>query len=341
MTIGTHQVSHLAAMSIATQARELDGLFESWRTQFPAGSPEIEQAENQVFRFNLWTSNNFVLESPRASMDWRLRNAPLLQSTLEDLLSDLKSSLIYEMASEENRESEKQEGENRAASDDIEDLLDQLFRFTRAIRRSGVLHRFVKFANFIEYGKDGLNLTELFRESARKLVEYHLKDSSASPTIKDRLIDTICLRQQNFSYLKARKKRISRQNIPGPQTTEPSIPPRSVISTTFSGKVSHSAAPPNPKSTTIDLPMHIKSSLMTATTAQTAQVPVNYSIKSHSADLDSEDENDESSLPPAPFVPVYRKEWECPYCLVVCPRKEFIGHNWKYVMSFQSKLQVE
>lgn len=330
-------------MSIATQARELDGLLESWRTQFPAGSPEIEQADNQVFRFNLWTSNNFVFESPRASMDWRLRNAPLLQSTLEDLLNDLKSSLTYELASKVNRESEKQDSENRAASDDIEDLLNQLFRFTRAIRRSGALHRFVKFDNFIEYSKDGLNLTELFRKSARKLVEHHLKGSSANPTIKVRLIDTICLRRQNFAYLKARKKRISSQHTPRPKTTEPSIPPLSVNSTPLSGKISHSAAPQTPKYTKENLPRHIRRSVMTETAAKwiPAREPVNYWIPSPSTDLNSEDENDESSLPPAPFVPMYWKEWECPYCLIVCPRKEFIGHNWKYVISFQIKLQVE
>jgi hypothetical protein len=50
--------------------------------------------ENQIFRFNLWSANNFVFAPTRASMDWRLRNAPLLESSMCELLDDLQSSLI-------------------------------------------------------------------------------------------------------------------------------------------------------------------------------------------------------------------------------------------------------
>lgn len=81
-------------MSIADRAREAEGAFESWRTSFEPGSPQVEEAENQLFRFNLWTSNNFIFGAERASMDWRLRNAAVLHSAMEDLLNDLKDNLI-------------------------------------------------------------------------------------------------------------------------------------------------------------------------------------------------------------------------------------------------------
>lgn len=80
-------------MSIAAQAKKVAYLFEEWREKSAHNPTELDHAENQQFRFNLWMSNNYVVDSPRASMDWRLRNAPLLQSTMGDLLDDLIMSL--------------------------------------------------------------------------------------------------------------------------------------------------------------------------------------------------------------------------------------------------------
>jgi hypothetical protein len=86
--------SDTPGMSIAAQAKRAADLFEEWREKSTLNPTGLEQAENQLFRFNLWTSNNYVLENPRASMDWRLRNAPLLRSAMGDLLDDLIMGLI-------------------------------------------------------------------------------------------------------------------------------------------------------------------------------------------------------------------------------------------------------
>lgn len=80
-------------MSIADRAREVEVGFELWRNSLEPGSPAVEEAENQLFRFNLWTSNNFIFERTRTSMDWRLRNASVLHSAMGDLLDDLKANL--------------------------------------------------------------------------------------------------------------------------------------------------------------------------------------------------------------------------------------------------------
>lgn len=86
-------LSDTPTMSIAAQAKTAANLFEEWRKKSANNPTDLEHVENQLFRFNLWTSNNHVLESPHASMDWRLRKAPLLQSTMNDLLDDLIMSL--------------------------------------------------------------------------------------------------------------------------------------------------------------------------------------------------------------------------------------------------------
>lgn len=53
----------------------------------------IQEMENQVFRFNLWIANECILAPSRASMDWRLRTAPQLQLTINELLYDLQNDL--------------------------------------------------------------------------------------------------------------------------------------------------------------------------------------------------------------------------------------------------------
>ena len=78
-------------MAIAARAAECSRLFDEWLKSSAFITPDVE---NQIFRFNLWVTNNFIFAPTRASMDWRLRSAPLLESAMVDLLDDLKSNFI-------------------------------------------------------------------------------------------------------------------------------------------------------------------------------------------------------------------------------------------------------
>ncbi|KAJ5707613.1 hypothetical protein N7488_007414 [Penicillium malachiteum] len=175
-------------MYIAARAREAANTFEEWKDSASGSSGlEVEEIENQMFRFNLWIFNNYVFESPRASMDWRLRNAPLLLSTMEDLLEDLNTSLLYRVKA--LRDS-TEDGIVRPKSESVEAILDQLFRFSRAVRRSGTLHRLVKIANHIEFDADGVNLTATFQAGISRLVEHYLRGCSASEELRERLVNS-------------------------------------------------------------------------------------------------------------------------------------------------------
>jgi hypothetical protein len=80
-------------MAIAAKAAECARHLEM--VAQAATSEEARQDwENQIFRFNLWSGNNFVFAPTRVSMDWRLRNAAVLESSMCELLDDLQSSLI-------------------------------------------------------------------------------------------------------------------------------------------------------------------------------------------------------------------------------------------------------
>jgi hypothetical protein len=81
-------------MAIAARAAECSQLFDKWLKASAGDEFLTQNAENQIIRFNLWAANNFVFAPTRGSMDWRLRNAPLLESAMVDLLDDLRSNII-------------------------------------------------------------------------------------------------------------------------------------------------------------------------------------------------------------------------------------------------------
>ncbi|KAJ5938122.1 hypothetical protein N7454_004464 [Penicillium verhagenii] len=238
-------------------------------------------------------------------MDWRLRNAPLIQSAMEDLLDDLMIGLSDHGASlDGNLQSNAM---NLPTSPSIiGDTLDQLFRLTRSVRRSGVLRRFVKITDFTEYSVEEVNISEQFKSAASTLIlHYYLKETRTSDELKNRLIRTICLRHKRFSYLKARKGQ-----LPG----KPAIPARACPPRKKQTIESHSAYRAQP-------------SVMTATTIQFDHVPAKYSVQA-STSKEPEIITSHFELPRPPFVEVGRKEAECPYCLLVCPVKDFSGDNW-------------
>lgn len=81
-------------MAISEKAAECAQLFDEWLKSSASDELLVQDAENQIFRFNLWAANNFIFAPVRASMDWRLRNTPLLESAMTDLLDNLKTNLI-------------------------------------------------------------------------------------------------------------------------------------------------------------------------------------------------------------------------------------------------------
>ncbi|KAH8692087.1 hypothetical protein BGW36DRAFT_386928 [Talaromyces proteolyticus] len=313
-------------MAIATGAAQCDRLFEKWMKAIADHETALMQgAENQVFRFNLWTANNFIYAPTRASMDWRLRNAPFLESVLIDLLDDLKSNLIKQSSFSKITMVSADE-EFASFPDVISEILDGIFRFSRAVRRSGILRRFVKLASYVEYDENGVNLTEGFRKGAERIIDFRLKDSRASNSLKSRIVDSICLRQQHFSYLRARKAK----NTPINNNTNKQSPaPKSTLSATFTvtGSVSPSKPNKRPRKSPRDPRMNL--SLLTATTVEPDRMPKAYSIKSAENSEGDDVKYDDLDIPAPPKAPDHLNEFECPYCFLVCSVGELTGERWK------------
>ncbi|CRG86143.1 Importin beta-like protein KAP120 [Talaromyces islandicus] len=293
-------------MSIATRAKECELLFQEWLEKLPGVSPPAQDVENSLFRFNLWTSNNFVYAARRASMDWRLRNAPTLHSVMLELLDDLKSILNRHVSTQDPVENTDQE------TDKLGDTLDQLFRFSRAVRRSGILRRFVKVATYTEFSPNGVNLTEEFRKGAESVIELRLRNSIASTELQRRLVETVCLRQQHFSYLRVRRAKNTPR--PDPHLTLSAVP-RSTLGAS---------------SVSIRAPVSAKPSVMTVTTLQSDRLPTLYSVRSGAVEEEATVILDDLYLPQPPRVPKHAREYECPYCFLVYSAEELGGEKWNH-----------
>ncbi|KAL3477431.1 hypothetical protein BJX99DRAFT_257460 [Aspergillus californicus] len=304
------------AIKAAECSRRLEGILQA-----AASDDSRQDWENHIFRFNLWSENNFVFAPTRASMDWRLRNAALLESSVCELLDDLQSSLIRYAAVMQQARYREQADQHGA----VGETLEELFRLSRAIRRSGILRRFVKVGSYVEYDEYGVNLTDEFRKGVERIIDFRLKGSRASHDLQQRVVDTICLRQQHFAYLRAKwekGKPTSSVEIAAPALS------RSTLGATFSvtGPVSLTASKTRKKEL---VTVRQVASVMTATTAQPDRMKRARSIKSAISVADAEVECNQEALPLPPKVPLNAVEHECPFCYMVCPLEDLSGDRWK------------
>jgi hypothetical protein len=172
-----------------------------------------------------------------------------------------------------------------------------------------------------------VNLTEEFRKGTERLIEFRLKSSNASQDLQKRIVDTICLRQKHFSYLRAKKAKNTpiNKNANNPQSV-----PKSTLGSTFS--VTGSLSPSTAKKTPRKLPQRPGpglSILSKATTVQPDRITKAYSVKPVNDTQDRDVICSDADLPPPPKAPGHLKEFECPYCFLACSAEELSGERWK------------
>jgi len=212
------------------------------------------------------------------------------------------------------------------ANDDPEFVLDQLFRYSKAIRRSGALRRLAKATEYVEYDEEtGINLTEKFREAADQYLRVAL--GQMDNNLHGRLLDTICIRQQSFAFQRSRRE--NKQASVGPETDTMAQTPRAssragsgfgvrsaVAGTTRS--VSKTSRPLLPRKRT-----GAPASEATTFVSNASQVP-NREPESGQPSITFELEE----LPVRPKILPGEKEHECPYCFTICPATDFTESGW-------------
>lgn len=175
-------------------------------------------------------------------------------------------------------------------------------------------------SNYFEYDDvTGENLTVKFQDTILPYLNATLKDTTQE--MKDRLSKTICLRQQSLSFLRCRSSRkVASRPImePALESAEPAPQASSKFRIAYSVQ-SRETTQRAPQADWIRTHgTRIAPSVRTATTVNTNQLPqMNTILERKIVECMAVD------LPRRPKVPAGQTEYECPYCCLVCPAKEY------------------
>lgn len=207
----------------------------------------------------------------------------------------------------------------------VECILNHLFRYTRAIHRSGIMWSLVQVPNYFEYDEiTGENLTVKFQDTILPYLNATLKD--ATQEMRERLSKTICLRQQNLSFLRSiSSRKVASRPIMGSalESTDPAPQASSKLRIAYSTQSRENTQRALQADWIRTHGTRIAPSARTATAVDINQLPrMNTILEQKIA------ENMAANLPRRPKVPVGQTEFECPYCFVVCPTEEYTKENW-------------
>lgn len=202
-------------------------------------------------------------------------------------------------------------------SETVGGILNHLFRYTRAIHQSGIMWSLVQVPNYFEYDEiTGENLTIKFQDTILPYLNATLKD--ATQEMRERLSKTICLRQQNLSFLRS----ISIMDS-ALESTESAPQASSKLRIAYSPQSYDTTQRVLQADWIRTHGTRIAPSVRTATAVDINQLPrMNTILKQKSAEIMA------ANLPRRPKVPVGQTEFECPYCSVVCPTEEYTKENW-------------
>ncbi len=291
------------------------------------------KAQDQLPRFNLWVSNNDVFLHDRLSLDHKVRRAVMARDMIVELLNDLKSQLGGIAALQPHKgQPSLLEGsatspiqEEASPWAEIATTISRLFQVCTATRRTGILTRYAKAARYVAYDESGT--VDLSAKFTSLIQNYLLRVwPDMNPQLRDRLRDTISLRQRTFSYLKARKAAAEAQNPvedkelpkapfsgPDDRASRPARHRPAVRSTASSAAGPSSRPPKAPKRTGVSEVSG--TSIYTQRTQPSPSKPFKNLFPDTVADM-------VPVLSP-PKIPPGTIEMECTYCFLVYPATEF------------------
>ena len=201
---------------------------------------------DEVGRFRVWCSNLGVLQRGHSSLDYRLRDSPLLFSNVMKLLKEAQKNLSEAIAVlshqrkpyEDTLEDDQSDEDNSSVelsgeeSDDDEfprnelgmrffqivDINDNLFRLSIRIRSPTLRTRGLKAVAYREPDKEtGVDVLQQYAEFDRKYLEDAFRDLRADRTapesstsyLLDRLSSAITRRRQQFKYWRRHRAKLS------------------------------------------------------------------------------------------------------------------------------------
>jgi len=210
-----------------------------------AASIDGEALEDEIGRFRVWAGNLGALQKGHSSLDYRLRDSPVLSNNALKLLHELEHNLnescavvsgvrlpyeAQDTAAEPEQddnddgfysedEDDEDEGEPRSELkvrfEDILDIIDNLYKLSVRIRTPTIRSRSLKASSYTQKDPEtGVDVLSTYAEQDWKHVQEllsHLRrqfpenDEIDQDFLVGRLSKAITLRRRNFKYWKRRK----------------------------------------------------------------------------------------------------------------------------------------
>ncbi|KAK0662433.1 O-acetyl-ADP-ribose deacetylase MACROD1 [Lasiodiplodia hormozganensis] len=329
--------------------------------------------EDEYGRFRVWGGNLGAQQKGHSSLDYRLRESPLLQSNVLKLLQELENNineahavvtgarLPYEQqavrgdfsddsASENSDDDDESSDEERPRYElqqrmfEIIDIINSLYRLSIRIRNPTLRTRSLKAAAYRQVDPDtGVDVLSQYAEYDRMYIEDSLanlrnglpqrKDEDVAFLV-DRLSKAITRRRQQFKYWKKHRDKLA--NSASTKEDFTPIGEEQVVQPQIAGN-GISGLEEAPKAFKMNLrapPSEAQPrTLLSGTEATAHHKTLDDAIDSQSVTSIATTARDLGGhgidLPPPPNTADGEKDFECPYCYVICPARYGRSRSWK------------
>ncbi|KAF2866630.1 hypothetical protein BDV95DRAFT_584351 [Massariosphaeria phaeospora] len=352
--------------------------FQSLVTALASTSPAFtnlldgEALEDEFGRFRVWSGNLGALQKGHSSLDYRLRDSPLLSSNTLKLLQELHenlseanailsgSRLPYEQQPKPN-DTEAEDDDDFFSDDEdddsetapktelesrfheIVDIIDNLYKLSVRIRTPTIRSRSLRAASYQPKDPDtGVDLLDQYAtldfQHTKELV-HHLRSPHVAQVIDEddvlisRLGRAITLRRRQFKYWKRHRDKLGLSTVPDdfaleahPATPRPELPYRH-------DNLELPIANPNLLEIKDAASERTGKTLLSGTEVTQHHQSLDDIVDSKSVTSYATTVRDLTGrgidLPNPPKGASGDKDFECPYCFIICPGRYGQGRSWR------------
>ncbi|KAK1750545.1 hypothetical protein QBC47DRAFT_331655 [Echria macrotheca] len=321
----------------------------------PTALMPLEAIQNERARFKVWCGNLGALQQSFASLDYRLRDAPVMLSNVTNLLQQLQSNLAESSAvvsgtrlpfeameppadlSDSDMTDEEDDLVNELAMrlSSIVDVLKSLYILGFKIRNPMLRPSPVKATQYREIDPEtGIDIIGAYAEFDRRHVQAMIQllrrdtDPTADPGyLATRLAAAITTRRRNFRYWEKHGQKLS-LHAPSREGTSAVL-----AQTQRPAHQSSSQGDPGLRPTLEPLRISGPMTILSVTEATRfedtpddrtdAETIISYASTALDAD------GHHLQIPKPPQDALLGKDFVCPYCSVICPAKYGQSKAWR------------
>ncbi|KAL8801035.1 MAG: hypothetical protein Q9182_004727 [Xanthomendoza sp. 2 TL-2023] len=307
--------------------------------------------ENAAQRFDLWAVNLGLYVTGHSSLEYRLGDAPLIYNYAKQALADLQKYLdiicqglqeqsgdrtLRDTYSEESEDSEDEDFGTyqddtflQTALGNVIDIIDKLYQLSFKIRNPVTRLGFSKAQTYQEIDKEtGVDLIQRIADFDCQHVEHVFLELRKSDSVEDvhehylvkRLAKANTRRRQQFKHWRAHRNKIEASSKPAidlnlqvPSSNVLALEQKQLLETPVSGQ----PAPSMPSTATRLDPAVVNLDDTTSIISTSTYARL---TRGHEHTLE---------IPQLPRKLRSKKEFECPYCHVLCSGRTGSSRLWK------------